>query len=70
MKVKTVKVAKHPDLVPRPEWSEEIGKDEKSLQRDARLGIGPPAVRIGNRVYYWRPQCEQYLRELFERAEK
>jgi hypothetical protein len=68
MATKTVKVATHPDLVPADVWADEIGKDPKSLQRDARLGIGPPRVRIGNRCYYWREQCDEYLRELFQQA--
>ena len=63
---KTVNVAKHPDLIPSEVWAGEIGKAPKSLQRDARLGVGPPRVRIGNRAYYYRPQCDEYLRQLFE----
>lgn len=63
---KTVSVAEHPDLIAADEWAAMIGKDPKSVQRDARLGIGPPRKRIGNRAYYFRPQCEAYLRELFE----
>lgn len=66
MATKTVKVATHPDLVPADQWGEEVGKTDKSLQRDARLGIGPRRVRIGNRAYYHRRQCDAYLRELFE----
>ncbi len=65
---KRVKVATHPDLVPADVWADEIGKDPKSLQRDARLGIGPPHVRIGNRAYYHRRQCDAFLRQLFEQA--
>jgi hypothetical protein len=66
MATKTVHVADHPDLIPSDEWAAMIGKDPKSLQRDARLGVGPPRRRIGNRAYYYRPQCEEYLRRLFE----
>jgi hypothetical protein len=69
MATKTVKTATHPDLVPADDWADEIGKDPKSLQRDARAGIGPRRVRIGNRAYYWRSQCDAYLRQLFGVAE-
>lgn len=64
-----VKVATHPDLVPAHAWAAEIGKDPKSLQRDARRGVGPRRVRIGNRSYYHRTQCDAWLRELFEGEE-
>lgn len=62
---RTVKTAKHPALVSAEAWAGEIGKDPKSLQRDARLGEGPKRVRIGNRAYYLREQCDEYLRQLF-----
>lgn len=63
---KTVQIATHPDLVSSPDWSEETGKSEPSLKRDAREGRGPKRIRIGNRAYYWRSQCDDYLRQLFE----
>jgi len=69
MATRKVKVAQHPDLIPSEVWADEIGKDPKSLQRDARLGVGPPRVRIGNRAYYLRRQCDEYLRKLFEQCD-
>jgi len=63
---KTVKVATHHDLVPSDIWSDETGKSEGSLKRDAREGKGPKRVRIGNLAYYYRRQCDDYLRQLFE----
>lgn len=68
MSVKTVRVAEHPDLVSAEQWAAELGKHPKSLTRDARAGEGPPRVRIGNRSYYYREQCDAYLRQLFEDA--
>lgn len=66
MPSKTVKVATHPDLVSSGDWSNEVGKSEGSLKRDFREGRGPKRVRIGNRAYYYRAQCDEYLRRLFE----
>ncbi len=63
-----VKVATHPALVPSEVWSDETGKSEGSLKRDAREGRGPKRVRIGNRAYYYRKQCDEYLRQMFEDA--
>jgi hypothetical protein len=66
MRIRTVKTATHPDLIDSPEWAAAIGKTEASLKRDAREGRGPKRVRIGNKAYYYRPQCEEYLRQQFE----
>jgi hypothetical protein len=66
MPTRIVKVATHPDLVPSEDWSQEIGKTEGSLKRDAREGRGPKRVRFGNRAYYYRQQCDEYIRRKFE----
>ena len=66
MSNRVVRTAQHPDLVASADWSKEIGKTEASLKRDAREGRGPKRVRIGNRAYYYRTQCDEYLRQLFE----
>ena len=68
MATRNVKVATHPDLVASQAWSEEIGKTEASLKRDAREGRGPKRVRFGNRAYYFRQQCDEYIRRKFEAA--
>jgi hypothetical protein len=64
--MRVVKTATHPDLVSSSRWSDESGKTEASLKRDAREGRGPKRVRIGNRAYYYRAQCDDYLRHLFD----
>ena len=68
MTTRIVKVATHPDLVSSEAWANETGKCEGSLKRDAREGRGPKRVRIGNRAYYYRAQCDEYLRKMFEDA--
>ena len=45
LKPHTVKTATHPDLIPAEVWADRIGKTNKSLQRDARLGVGPRRQR-------------------------
>ena len=64
--MRVVKTATHPDLVSSECWSDESGMTEASLKRRAREGRGPKRVRIGGRAYYYRTQCDEYLRQLFE----
>jgi len=65
MKVKTVKVATHADLMTDEEAADQAGLNPKSLQRMAREGRGPKRVRIGNRCYYSRAQFDEWLRQQF-----
>lgn len=65
MKAKTVKVADNPDLMTGEETADNIGVNPKTLQRWAREGRGPRRVRIGNRVYYFRPEVSIWLANQF-----
>jgi predicted DNA-binding transcriptional regulator AlpA len=58
---KTVKVAESPDLMTGEETADHLGLNPKTLQRWAREGRGPHRVRIGNRVYYFRPEVQAWL---------
>jgi len=66
MGTRTVKVATHPDLMPEAEYCDAKGITSGSAKRDAREGRGPTRKRIGGRVYYWRPEVNEYFRKLFE----
>jgi len=62
---KTVKIADNPDLMTGDEFAGDIGVNPKTLQRWAREGRGPRRVRIGNRIYYFRPEAQAWLESQF-----
>ena len=65
MAIRTVKVAENPDLMTGDETADDIGVNPKTLQRWAREGRGPKRVRIGNRIYYFRPDVQAWLESQF-----
>jgi predicted DNA-binding transcriptional regulator AlpA len=65
MAIRTVKVADNPDLMTGDETADDIGVNPKTLQRWAREGRWPKRVRIGNRVYYFRPDVQAWLQSQF-----
>lgn len=66
MTIRTVKVADNPDLMTGDETADNIGVNPKTLQRWAREGRGPRRVRIGNRVYYFKPEVQAWLESQFQ----
>ena len=62
---RTVQIADNPDLMTGDETAADIGVNPKTLQRWAREGRGPRRVRIGNRVYYFRPEVQAWLESQF-----
>jgi len=68
MKDKTVKIADNPDLMTGEETADHLGLNPKTLQRWAREGRGPRRVRIGSRIYYFRPDVQSWLAGQFESA--
>ena len=62
---RTVKVADNPHLMTGEETAADIGVNPKTLQRWAREGRGPRRVRIGNRVYYFKPEVQAWLENQF-----
>jgi len=63
---RTVKVADNPNLMTGDETAADIGVNPKTLQRWAREGRGPRRVRIGNRVYYFKPEVQAWLENQFQ----
>jgi len=50
------------DYIPRDQLAAELGKSVKTLVRWELDGKGPPAVRIGRDVLYFKPSVEKWLR--------
>lgn len=65
MPTKSVKTARHRDLIAASATADLLGVTDKSLQRMAREGRGPARKRIGSRAYYYRPDVEAWLAEQF-----
>jgi len=65
MAFRTVKVADNADLMTGDETADNIGVNPKTLQRWAREGRGPRRVRLGNRVYYYKPDVQAWLESQF-----
>lgn len=62
---KKVKVAENPDMMTEEETADHLGLNPKTLQRWSREGRGPRRVRIGNRVYYFRPDVQSWIEGQF-----
>lgn len=65
---KKVKVANNPDLMTEQGFCDYAGIVCKTSQRWAREGKGPKRIRIGQRVYYYKPDVDAWIEGLVQSA--
>lgn len=58
------KAETEPDLLTKKQTAARIGVSERTLDRWALDGEGPPRRRVGGRCYYVRTKLEAWLEEL------
>lgn len=52
------------DLIPEKQFAKEFGRTHRTIQRWRAERIGPPYIKVGNRVFYRREAIDEWLLSL------